>query len=427
MTEQYTIAEQLGESAPQAVALIGRIVRRLGPAQARQLAQDAMAADAAGGMLTDDGSRKRTTGGIFFVLVRQYLRANGQEHLEREFFPRRQQRPQPPAPRPSQVPALPPPTAQGRLRPRMRGRTELPPPALLTPQPTNDQAPASDQPPAPAAPPSQALVLATLDRQLGSAPDIYRRSYNPSTGALTLWANFPAVASVRYAAQLAAAAAEAGVPITINPAAHQGMLIAAARGALPEGYQAGRVTVQNGRETVTIEVAPAPDPAIQADIQRRFQELTGWTLELNAVDALPPQPQATGPRDPNSALSEARRLLPADSGCYAIGAQNATNTLLLRFHFPDVARQRYASAIDAIRASTGWEVVIHPSPHQEMLAAAARATLPAAVEGLGTPSLRFERRTVILRYRGQFSEAEQQAARERFQAETGWALDFAAD
>jgi hypothetical protein len=255
-----------------------------------------MATAAAGGMLTDDGSRQRTLGGIFFVLVRQYVRANGQERLEHELFPRRHQRfakPTKPADppqttnltaRPTQSAAPPPPAAAGRLRPRIRGRNELPPSTL------------------------------------------------PS--------------------------------------------------ALP--------------------------------------------AELNTDTARPQPAQASGQRDPNGALSEARRLLPPDSGCYGVGAMNETHTLLLRFHFPDVARVRYAATIDAIRAATGWEVAIHPSPHQEKLAAAARATLPEHVQSLAAPSLHFARRTITLRYRGDFSEAERNAASTRFQNETGWALDFAA-
>ncbi len=421
MTEQYKIAEQLGESAPQAVALIGRIVRRLGPEQARQLAKDAIVAEEAGGMLTDDASRRRTPGGIFFVLVRQHLRVSGQEHLEREFFPRRQQRPNPTStpPRPAQAAA--PPPAQGRLRPRMRGRTELPPATLLTPRPTDSGIMPDGQPP------SQAVVLAILDRHLGLAPDIYRRSYNPTSGAITLWANFPIIANARYSTALAAAAAEAGVPISIGLQAHQGMLAAAARAALPEDCQIGRVTVQNALEVVSIEIATALDSASQEAAHTSFQATTGWKLELIVIDDLPPQPLATGPRDPNGALSDARRLLPPDSGCYSIGAQNAAHILVLRFHFPDVARGRYAAAVDAIRAATGWDVVIHPSPHQEMLAAAARATLPVNVQSFGAPSLRFEHRTITLRYRGDFPEAERTAASAHFQQETGWSILLSLD
>jgi hypothetical protein len=260
-----------------------------------------MATEAAGGMLTDDGSRRRTLGGIFFVLVRQYVRANGQERLEHELFPRRHQRfakPTKPADppqttnltaRPTQSAAPPPPAAAGRLRPRLRGRNELPPTALPSPLPTEP-----------------------------------------------------------------------------------GMLAA----------------------------QPNTDAARPVE--------------------------TSGQRDPNGALSEARRLLPPDSGCYGVGAMNETHTLLLRFHFPDVARVRYAATIDAIRAATGWEVAIHPSPHQEMLSAAARATLPDHVQSLATPSLHVARRTITLRYRGDFSEAERTAASTRFQNETGWALDFAA-
>jgi hypothetical protein len=417
MTEQYKIAEQLGERAPQAVALIGRIIRRLGLDLARQLAEAAIATQQAGGMLTDDGTRQRTLGGIFFVLVRTHLRDQGLAAVEQELFPRRQRQPQrqPQAPaQAAQNTVLPP--AQGRLRPRVRGRAELPPAAVLVPTVTTSA-------PTPTRPPAQAMVLAALDRQLGPAPDIYRRSYNPETGALTLSAHFPAIAQARYGTALAAVAEEVGVPIAISPQPHHGMLVAAARAAFPADLALGRVMVQVGRTLATVGIETPLDPEILAAAQRHFLAATGWQLETTIAELAPPP---TGRFDQHSALNEARRLIPSESGCYAIGAQRETQTLLLRFHFPDIARVRYAEQIAAVQALTGWEVLVHPSPHQEMLAAAARAALPSGITPVGTPSLRFDRQVVGLRYRGSMSEAAVAQAASAFQEQTGWNLILSA-
>src|SRR5262245_15194998 len=64
------IARKLGESNPQAVIQIERIVHHLGLETAQTALKEALAVEAEGGMLTDDQKRRRTPGGVFFYLVR---------------------------------------------------------------------------------------------------------------------------------------------------------------------------------------------------------------------------------------------------------------------------------------------------------------------------------------------------------------------
>ena len=61
------IAAALGEPN---VALIQRIVARIGPDAALAFLAEALATEAAGGLLTSEGTRRRTPGGVFFYLVR---------------------------------------------------------------------------------------------------------------------------------------------------------------------------------------------------------------------------------------------------------------------------------------------------------------------------------------------------------------------
>jgi hypothetical protein len=69
-TTAAVIADQLGETHGGARATIWRTVRTLGPERAQAFVAQALEAEANGGMLIPDGSRKRTLGGIFFYLVR---------------------------------------------------------------------------------------------------------------------------------------------------------------------------------------------------------------------------------------------------------------------------------------------------------------------------------------------------------------------
>ena len=64
------IAAALGETEPQPLTHIARIVRTLGEERAAALLEQATAVEARGGMLLPDGTR-RTKGGVFFRLARE--------------------------------------------------------------------------------------------------------------------------------------------------------------------------------------------------------------------------------------------------------------------------------------------------------------------------------------------------------------------
>lgn len=71
------ITQQLGETAKQARGMIWRIVHECGAEQALEWLREAQEIEAHGGMLTEDGERRRTPGGVFFRLVRDKLGGSG--------------------------------------------------------------------------------------------------------------------------------------------------------------------------------------------------------------------------------------------------------------------------------------------------------------------------------------------------------------
>lgn len=75
--EQWKLAKQimteLEESHPAARHQIARTVRICGMEFAEQLFQDTLEVEASGGMMTADGSRRRTPGGVFFYLGRSRM------------------------------------------------------------------------------------------------------------------------------------------------------------------------------------------------------------------------------------------------------------------------------------------------------------------------------------------------------------------
>jgi len=67
------IADGLGETEEQPRGAIFRVVRTLGEERTRALVARALEVEDAGGLLLPNGSRRRTLGGVFFVLARAVL------------------------------------------------------------------------------------------------------------------------------------------------------------------------------------------------------------------------------------------------------------------------------------------------------------------------------------------------------------------
>jgi hypothetical protein len=71
MLTEDEIAAQLGEPTSAPRAQIARIVARCGETLANTILQEALALERSGGMMTKDGTRRRTPSGVYFELVRQ--------------------------------------------------------------------------------------------------------------------------------------------------------------------------------------------------------------------------------------------------------------------------------------------------------------------------------------------------------------------
>jgi Cft2 family RNA processing exonuclease len=275
----------------------------------------------------------------------------------------------------------------------------------------------------------QTAIQAIVDRHLAQAEDLYRRGVDAGSGAVTLGFYFPDVAAQRYAEAIAAIAQAAGVSVAIAPQPHQGMLAEAALAALPEGLAAARApSILLDERVVRVRCDGTTEQQMIAAAKRRFEEQTGWRLEL-ALAAQAPTPTQATPADGaaerlkiNLATWAAQELFGPETGCYKIGADQQAGVLILRFEFPDVARERYAAQLAELARDTGWQVQVHPQPHQGALDAAARAALPAGLTLVGAPSLATATREVTLRCRGEADPAAVEAARAAFAEKTGWGL-----
>ena len=275
----------------------------------------------------------------------------------------------------------------------------------------------------------QAGILAIVDRHLSQATDLYRRSVDPETGAVTLGFYFPDVAAQRHAEALAALAEEAGISVAITPQPHQGMLADAALAALPAGLTPVRApSILPDERAVRVRCDGAATAEALAAAQERFGAQTGWRLELALTTPAPTPHAAAAPSQPaerlklNLAMWAAQEMFGPETGCYKIGADQQAGALTLRFTFPDVARARYADQIAQLATSTGWQVQIHPQAHQAALGEAAQRALPPELTPAGAPSFAAATREVVVRCLGEASAAALAAAQAAFAEQTGWTL-----
>jgi len=127
----------------------------------------------------------------------------------------------------------------------------------------------------------------------------------------------------------------------------------------------------------------------------------------------------------HEAVQCAQRLFSTLPGYERAGAEGATTTLRLRFHFPLVARTRYADMLAELEAQTGWQVRLHHTTHQQALIEMARRLLPSGLTWQATPSLYLDQQRVVITYVGEADPEAVQEAQQQFLAETGWHLGAA--
>ncbi len=285
--------------------------------------------------------------------------------------------------------------------------------------------------------PDMAGILATIDRHLGHATDLYQRSVDPETGAVTLRYFFPVVAERRDAAAIAQIAAEIGAPVNVWPRPHQGQLGEAALAVVPPGLTPERgpaFYLDEGR--VELRCAGEADPGAVAAAEEAFLAKTGLRLTIRAPGLGSTSGEAGGagegvsfapptgarPSELNFALNTARSWFGPETGCYKASADQAALVVTLRFHFPAAAARLYAAQLAELAAFIGWTVRLWPQPHQEALMRAAREALPPSLTVLGTPAIQSAAREVVVRVHGTCTSDELEAAAAAFAERTGWRL-----
>ena len=93
LRQQFTqaLAKRLGETKPEPIAQIERIVSCMEPDRILNLIKKVEEIELNDGMLTNDGTRRRTKGGIFFYLARTRKYGQMTRAQRRYCYPPREQ------------------------------------------------------------------------------------------------------------------------------------------------------------------------------------------------------------------------------------------------------------------------------------------------------------------------------------------------
>ncbi len=151
--------------------------------------------------------------------------------------------------------------------------------------------------------------------------------------------------------------------------------------------------------------------------------LTLYQLAPEWQEALEEEEEYERP-DQNWILSVIENYVGSPPDLYRRSVDPDTGAVILSFHFPTVAQERYGEAIALAAEEAGVSISIAPNAHQGTLAKTACACLPQGLTVQGTPSIYLDRSIVSLACRGQTTEEELTAAQHRFSEETDWHLEI---
>jgi hypothetical protein len=82
------------------VPLLRQVLRTVGPERCAAILADTLSCEARGGMLTKDGTRRRTPGGVFFQLVKERVTPQERQRLFYRSTPQQHKAPAPARPQP---------------------------------------------------------------------------------------------------------------------------------------------------------------------------------------------------------------------------------------------------------------------------------------------------------------------------------------
>jgi len=159
-------------------------------------------------------------------------------------------------------------------------------------------------------------------------------------------------------------------------------------------------------------------------VQTRFEQIPpGYTQNNGLFRTAPDQPTTQKNRrlEQNQALQVVNQIFAGQPDLYKKGVLLAQTELVLSFHFPSVALQKYANRLQQVAQKTGWKVSLTPGVHQGALISALQSMLPPHCN-LQKTSIHLQEQRVVAKI--QNCEADLAPIQTRYLEQTGFQVQF---
>jgi len=141
-----------------------------------------------------------------------------------------------------------------------------------------------------------------------------------------------------------------------------------------------------------------------------------------ALGLIEPVRDSEGRLEQSSLVNLLPKILGDTPDLYRSGFKRDNHTVILYFHFPEVALQRYAEKLAELEKESGWRVVVHPETHQGALNEVVDRLVGDKVIVARAPSIYRDQKMVVLNLEQEPDPEWMAQIKEQFQAETGWQL-----
>jgi hypothetical protein len=271
------------------------------------------------------------------------------------------------------------------------------------------------------APASQHLAVQIAQDMLNGLPDYHRVGAETASTTLVVRFYFPSAALRRYSDLLVQLEKETGWHVRIHPSIHQEALKTTALRLMPAGLTC-HTTPSLYLDQNTVCIHCKGDTTLEAvhEAERKFHEETDWHLELVVPSLMEEQTrrQVTS----GEAIAHASALFSVTGDLSRIGTDEVRKVLWLHFHFPEVAKDRYAEQLATLQEQTGWRINLNPDTHRKALIEMAHRLLPEEVSIDGKTIVYQDGHYVRLNYEGRIDAERREQLQRQFRAETGWSL-----
>lgn len=275
------------------------------------------------------------------------------------------------------------------------------------------------------------LARTTVLELFGEEARIRRVGMDINTGQMTISFDFPTIAEEKYSDLIERAEALTNWTVNISPDVNQNALGMAVHELLPPDATLRKgPSFFLGQGQVKIEVDGVEDTAALAE---QYQQLTGFKLLVNDSGtagqengaAKPTATAATSSTAGQMEINAAYELIRAALGEHGLNkAGLKQGRIVLSFISPQLGLRHY-DTIERLAKETGYEISIHPHPNQNAITQAAhKLMMQAKVRIVKGPSIYVERGAVGIKTDTEISADQRAELEQKFEAETGFKLEF---